>query len=317
MWHFASLKCLACLLSSHTRYLGAVRLIFDRFKKEFDIILVDTGPSIDIINQVVISGSDYILPPCFPDLFSTGAMWGLLQKVLPEWQTTLHLMCDKQAKAYENKPRKPAYLLKNKFPDLLPFIVTNYDFETMKDGGDKQITVVQTEFLYTMKEYVRRAAFGVNDTEPRCGHYVPYIQSSTMKKMMVLPLLENTKWMPKTYSMGRTFGEMTEERYIDSVFFPTAADAEDVREGYKADIRDRLRNEGFMEFVEKVAAKYNGLADFVLFACLTNSQDVEAGGGCGSGGSSGGSSRGAGGSAGGSRRGGGGKRPNTSSSSTD
>jgi hypothetical protein len=310
------------LLSFQTRYLGAVRLIFDRFKKHFDIILVDTGPSIDIINQVVISGSDYILPPCFPDLFSTGAMWGLLQKVLPEWQTTLHLMCDKQAEAYENKPRKPAYLLKNKFPDLLPFIVTNYAFETMSDGGNKQITVVQTEFLYTMKEYVRRAAFGANDKEARCGHYVPYIQSSTMKKMMVLPLLESTKWMPKTYSMGRTFGEMTEERYIDTVLHFSDTDTEDVRAEYEADIRDRLRREGFMEFVEKVAAKYNGLADFVLFACLTNSQDVETGGSGGPSGPSGGSSRGAGGSgaAGGSSRGGDGKRralPNASSSSTD
>jgi len=38
--------------------------------EEIDIFIIDISPSLDLLNRIILLGSDYFLTPLMPDLFS-------------------------------------------------------------------------------------------------------------------------------------------------------------------------------------------------------------------------------------------------------
>ena len=49
-----------------------------------DIVIVDLGPSSSLLNQCILLGCDFILPPVFPDYFSLSSAHKLLTHLIPK-----------------------------------------------------------------------------------------------------------------------------------------------------------------------------------------------------------------------------------------
>ena len=108
-------------------YVGAFRCLLDHLKPHFDFIIVDLSPSPSPVNQVMAMSCDYILPPCFLDLYSCGSIYGLLRNKLPEWYIWHRETVKMQAKN-KDEDDKP-FLLQKDPPQILPIICTSFDVQ--------------------------------------------------------------------------------------------------------------------------------------------------------------------------------------------
>lgn len=80
------------------------------------VAVVDFGPHAGILNRVLVTSCDLIIPPCFPDSLSYNASRTLLQTVLPNWFNWFY--------EFANLPQNSS--MKKQLPFILPFIVTNF-----------------------------------------------------------------------------------------------------------------------------------------------------------------------------------------------
>ena len=124
--------------SSHTEKsstvkVGLCRYILDQLKRNFDMILVDLSPSCSAMNMAMVMSCDYVLPPCFLDMYSCESVHGLLTEVLPRWFTWLKATAEFQESTNGYKFVKDAnimpFLVRKTPPKILPFICTSYDVD--------------------------------------------------------------------------------------------------------------------------------------------------------------------------------------------
>ncbi len=69
----------------------------------YEYVIIDTSPSLGMLNRVIISTADGFLIPCMPDLFSVYEIKNI-GKALDIWQkqfqTIFHLLSDEKRKAF-------------------------------------------------------------------------------------------------------------------------------------------------------------------------------------------------------------------------
>ena len=96
--------------------------------------------------------ADYILPPCFADIYSAGSVRGLLTKVLPLWLSWRAKVVEEQ-NGLKVKGRikgdQHQYVLRPTPPKILPFLVNNYDLDT-----ESRMNYHQSGFFLTIVHFI-------------------------------------------------------------------------------------------------------------------------------------------------------------------
>ena len=54
-------------------------------REGFEFIIVDLSPSSGALSRCMAMSCDFIMPPCYADVYSAGSIHGLLTRVLPQW----------------------------------------------------------------------------------------------------------------------------------------------------------------------------------------------------------------------------------------
>mmetsp|Transcript_26691 Transcript_26691/g.67622 ORF Transcript_26691/g.67622 Transcript_26691/m.67622 type:complete len:202 (+) Transcript_26691:505-1110(+) len=154
-----------------------------------DYVFLDLGPSKSQLNATFLMSCDFILPPCFPDLYSVASVYALLSEdgLLQRW-ITQHAELVHNQRAL-NPPgatrrllltddqRRHGFAMKLTFPKLLPFIVTNFDPPRLNI-----INKADAGFIYTLKNLI----------EQGCTHVPAAVKSLYIRSTdMVLPLLQH------------------------------------------------------------------------------------------------------------------------------
>jgi len=76
-------------------------------KNHYDLVIIDTSPSLSILNKVIISTVDGFMIPCLPDMFS---LYGIknIGKALTQWQREFdictNMISEEKRKAFPKKP---------------------------------------------------------------------------------------------------------------------------------------------------------------------------------------------------------------------
>jgi hypothetical protein len=88
--------------------------------------VIDVGPSSSILNQLIVMGSDCILPASFANFHSISSADGLLKAVLPKWFAWLEDFMAYQTNNQNNlmQAAKP-YLWPAHKPKILPFLISS------------------------------------------------------------------------------------------------------------------------------------------------------------------------------------------------
>jgi cellulose biosynthesis protein BcsQ len=133
------------------RIVTAVRKICENYSKQFgyDVILIDTSPSLGALNKVIISNADSFIIPCAPDMFSDYGVRNIgnaLKVWSKEFNTMYSLLSDSKRKYFPSE-----------FVKLLGFTV--YNAKKRSDAPNK-LNVALAHFNYanklpeTIKEYI-------------------------------------------------------------------------------------------------------------------------------------------------------------------
>jgi len=150
--------------------LGAFRrlLLLTAEKYKIDYIIVDVGPSVGLLNTIVVNSCDYILPPVCPDTFSFQTVVGLVERVIPEIfferrDTWVHNYSQRAwlGKTLEVDGRDD-YMFHTNRPKLLPFLMSNYFFK-----NDTGIGAAERHYMDAIKDYMDK-------TDVRKDYMVPY-----------------------------------------------------------------------------------------------------------------------------------------------
>lgn len=127
---------------------GAFRRMMIDTMKSLDcrVAIVDFGPHSGLLNRVLVTSCDLIIPPCFPDSLSYNASKTLLQTVIPNWFEWFDM--------FANLPQNTA--LKRKLPFILPFIVTNFHTRSNSMFKSASAWAAKLQALSTNDERVNR-----------------------------------------------------------------------------------------------------------------------------------------------------------------
>lgn len=136
--------------------LGAFRRMMMDTMKERDcrIAVVDFGPHSGLLNRVLVTSCDLILPPCFPDAMSFASSRSLLQSVLVSWYHW-HVRI-----AFQPQNN----FLKKKLPYILPFVVTNFHVRSGSMYKNASIWTTMLQELGAKDDLVNRQRIPVNVT---------------------------------------------------------------------------------------------------------------------------------------------------------
>lgn len=106
----------------------------------FDLVLIDTSPSVSATNQCILMSSDYFIIPTSPDFYCYQAI-DSLSRVLPKWSKEI------------KKFRVGDYALPKNNPKMLGFISQNYRVYTKKAqiSGQKSISKAYQVWLDKIK----------------------------------------------------------------------------------------------------------------------------------------------------------------------
>ncbi len=130
--------------------LGSVRYFLAKLAEEhnFEYILLDLGPSSSLMNKVFVLSSDYILPPVFPDYFSISSVHGFLTKLMKKWIHWHKQIINVKEKIFfdemeeykdeEDLSDYEVYRFKREIPNILPFLVANYQTRVSRDVQEKR-----------------------------------------------------------------------------------------------------------------------------------------------------------------------------------
>ena len=113
--------------------------------KGLDFILVDMSPSPGAMNEAMAMSCDYILPPAFAEPYSAMSAYCILTENLPSWfeRKTRIIECQEDS--------TNEFALDDKYPRLLPFVLTNYRKNESSNGKlDKEAT----KFVTCVEDFI-------------------------------------------------------------------------------------------------------------------------------------------------------------------
>jgi len=138
-------------------YLGAFRKLFIDISQvsEADYILVDLSPSMSTLNKTILLSCDYILPPVFPDFFSLSSMQTFLKEMVPLLMEDHEKIMDAQPKRLTAPQKLYGYGFNPSFPKILPFLVSNFNFQENRiERGAANWVVSMRELVDPTNEFV-------------------------------------------------------------------------------------------------------------------------------------------------------------------
>ncbi|KAK3284245.1 hypothetical protein CYMTET_8095, partial [Cymbomonas tetramitiformis] len=133
-------------------YYGAFRAFFLDLAVEhgFKYIVLDLSPSACLLNQLLVMSSDFVIPPAFPDFFSTSSVCSLLKTIMPKWITWQKRLVRSQQEKVEDGELAPnsKYLFKKEPPKFLPILATNYK------KNNKKVTKGFSSYVQALRRVV-------------------------------------------------------------------------------------------------------------------------------------------------------------------
>jgi cellulose biosynthesis protein BcsQ len=255
-----------------------------------DFILVDMSPSPSSMNESMAMSCDYILPPAFAEPFSCMSSYGILTENLPSWFQRKEAIVEWQTEEQSTS----AFILDDKYPKLLPFLVTNYDMDSNNPAELSEIAVM---FITCMEDFLNEWEDGkhpprtpiassqnkngtTSSREKKLAKAAERIADS-MERMhgrMTIPLIPHDATVfGACQELGRTIPEIT-YKFLSE-------------EGYELEAEDT-----FNAKVDKYKLRYRLFAEWIEWVVKKNNRNwigrsgKYVGGGLGSSGASAGSS---------------------------
>lgn len=147
------------------RIVTSIRKMCEDYANEFgyDIVLIDTSPSLGALNKVIISSADSFIIPCAPDMFSDYGIRNIgnaLSVWSKEFNTMYSLLSDNKRKYFPNEFVKllgyTVYNAKKRSdaPNELNIALAHYNYakkipQTIKDFIPTSCLLNQDESLFT------------------------------------------------------------------------------------------------------------------------------------------------------------------------
>jgi len=136
------------------RIVTSIRKICEQYAKKFkyDIVLIDTSPSLGALNKVIISGADAFIIPCAPDMFSGYGIRNIgnaLSVWRREFNTMYSLLSDSKREYFPDE-----------FVKLLGYTVYN---AKKRSDAPNELKIALAHFNYarkipdTIKDYIPKA----------------------------------------------------------------------------------------------------------------------------------------------------------------
>lgn len=121
------------------RTISKIRRLCDEYgrSKKYDYVLIDTSPSLGIMNKVIISTADGVVVPCGPDLFS---LYGIrnIGRALGRWQSEFEIL--ESLLSTEKRASFP-----REFVRFLGFTIYN---AKKYSGGKNEYDLAQADYNY-------------------------------------------------------------------------------------------------------------------------------------------------------------------------
>ena len=235
--------------------IGIVAYLMRRMTElhNFDVILLDVGPSNSALNQMAALSCDYILPPCLASLYSCGSVSGLLSAVLPGtrgWFGKLEAIAETQWRPdWVSNPSKASLLpwrLPAHPPKLLPILVNNYgtEYKAAAEGLQvakratrgagaaalatvKQIRFGASQFYYTICQFVDHDCAYVegSDAVPPPDFRGPKVIFERNHGRKVIPFAPSVPVsMPASEALGRPFVQLKLGHFTEFYGFQPSAE---------------------------------------------------------------------------------------------
>ncbi|WP_211027917.1 ParA family protein [Aeromonas dhakensis] len=128
--------------SQALRTISAVRNIAIKYASEhaFDVVLIDTSPSLGVLNKVIISNSDAFIIPCAPDMLSNYGIRNIgssLALWLKEHETMFSMLSDSKRQ-----------ILKSDFVKLLGYTIYN---AKKRSDANNPMKIAKAHFNWAQK----------------------------------------------------------------------------------------------------------------------------------------------------------------------
>ena len=201
----------ACHSEQAVPYVGICNKMLNEIGKSkgLDVILVDMSPSPGAMNEALVMSCDYILPPAFAETYSAMAAYGILTENLPSWFSRKKLILEQQENCAS------VYRLDNKFPKLLPFVLTNYELDDSTGYLDNLATCFVTcieDFVFDWQAGQFPPQNQVNSKkQQRLAEAADHISSNMVRCQgrMTIPLIPHDKEIFRVcQELGRTLPEL-------------------------------------------------------------------------------------------------------------
>ncbi len=130
------------------RTVTRIRKIAEQYAAErnYDFVIIDTSPSLGIINKVVISTVDGFIIPCLPDLFS---LYGIknIGKALAKWHSEFNV-------CYSLLPEEKKREFPKNFVRFLGYVIYN---AKKRSDSKNELKIAQAHYNYAKQipEYIR------------------------------------------------------------------------------------------------------------------------------------------------------------------
>jgi len=141
------------------RTVSAVRNVAIKYAKKygFEVVLIDTSPSLGVLNKVIISNADAFIIPCAPDMFSNYGIRNIgnsLKQWLKEHETMFSMLSDTKRES-----------LKGEFVKLLGYTIYN---AKKRSDANNPLKIAKAHFNWAEKLPMTIE----NEIPPQCYNYL-------------------------------------------------------------------------------------------------------------------------------------------------
>ncbi|WP_279201915.1 ParA family protein [Bilophila wadsworthia] len=206
------------------RTISAIRSICNNYiqKNNYDYVVIDTSPSLGILNKSIISNVDGFMIPCQPDMFS---LYGIMNigNSLKKWKQDFESV-------YRNlSPEKRTFFPEN-FVQFLGYTIYNAKKYTKK-GTNKNIALAHENFSkqipITIEKYIEESLYATDkDTilKPIGGESIkhthntlPNMAQKYKTTIWKVPFCDIDKSDKMTVNGNKRYYTATKEKYIEFV----------------------------------------------------------------------------------------------------
>jgi cellulose biosynthesis protein BcsQ len=172
-----------------TNWLNCIK---QEYKNEYDLILVDVGPSLGALNRTILLNSDYFLTPMGSDIFSILGIENIsswMKNWKRNYETSLvHFNSNQGEKSEETIRKYHLNIDPNKTTRFIGYSVQQYITRSFKSGRrpikayDEIISQIPDEIISQLKDFIKE---GLNEDAILLGD-VPFLYS-------IVPLSQSYK----------------------------------------------------------------------------------------------------------------------------